>query len=96
MEARHQSLGDVIAMMQRAVVDRPMVDRTDVAGEFDFDLEWVPDASEFNGELRLPMPDPSKAGLVTAMREQLGLRLTPTTGAVPVLIIEGVSRPTDN
>lgn len=96
MEARHQTLGEVVAMMQRAVVDRPMVDRTGATGEFDFDLEWVPDASEFNGELRLPMPDSSKPGLVTAMREQLGLRLQPTSGPVAVLVIEGVERPSEN
>jgi uncharacterized protein (TIGR03435 family) len=37
-----------------------------------------------------------RAGLITALREQLGLRLESTRGPVEVLVIDHVERPTEN
>ena len=38
--------------------------------------------------------DPNGAGMLTALREQLGLRLESTRGPVDVLVIDRVERPT--
>jgi uncharacterized protein (TIGR03435 family) len=40
-----------------------------------------------------PAANEDRPPLVTALREQLGLRLDPTTGAVDVLVVDGAERP---
>jgi uncharacterized protein (TIGR03435 family) len=79
-------------------VDRAVIDKTGLAGAFDFAAEWTPAVqlpppagADLTG---LPVSD--KPGQVTALREQLGLRLQPAEGPVEVLVIERVERPTEN
>jgi len=43
-----------------------------------------------------PPPDFDKPSLVTALREQLGLRLEPRKETFPMLVVETVQRPTEN
>lgn len=66
-----------------SAAQRPVVDRTGLAGEFDFILEY-----DENGVLR--------PTLVTAIREQLGLRLQPSRAPVDVLVVEQAQRPREN
>jgi uncharacterized protein (TIGR03435 family) len=72
-------------------------DRTGLAGYFQFDLTYTPDQLR-NGTARpgLPAVDPNGRSLVTALQEQLGLRLEPTRGPVDVVVIDSVERPTEN
>lgn len=74
----------------RADIQRVVRNRTGLAGKFDLDLEYTPDAVPGD-----PQSAPSSgAGLSTAMKEQLGLRLESTKGPVDVLVIDHVERPT--
>jgi len=59
---------------------RVVVDRTGLAGGWDFDLKWSPPNT--------PNPDPDRPSIFTALQEQLGLRLDATTGPVEVLVID--------
>jgi uncharacterized protein (TIGR03435 family) len=63
---------------------RPVVDRTGLSGRFDFTLTWAPEGST----------DTDAPSIFTALQEQLGLKLEPTTGPVDVLVIDSVERPT--
>jgi uncharacterized protein (TIGR03435 family) len=65
---------------------RVVTNETGLAGEYDFTLEWVQDASAENA-------GPS---LFTALREQLGLRLDPSTRPVTVIVIDHIERPSEN
>jgi uncharacterized protein (TIGR03435 family) len=78
-------------------VGRIVQDRTGLAGYFQFDLTYTPDQLR-NGTARpgLPAVDPNGPSLVTALQEQLGLRLEPTRGPVDVVVIDSVERPTGN
>ena len=65
----------------------PVINRTGIAGKFDWHLEFVP--SNAGDELAGP-------SIFTAMREQLGLKLVPAKGPVDVLLIDHVERPSEN
>ncbi|HET9192656.1 MAG TPA: TIGR03435 family protein [Vicinamibacterales bacterium] len=71
--------------------DRPVLDRTGLDGSFDIDLTYSADN---------PVVDTSNApnapSLITALREQLGLRLESTKAPVEVLVIDRVQTPTEN
>ena len=72
-------------------VGRPVLDRTGLTGTFDIDVTYTPDN---------PVVDTSNApnapSLITALREQLGLRLESMRAPVEVLVIDRVEQPTEN
>lgn len=69
-------------------VRRPVVDRTGLTGEFDVDLNYVPEAQG-------PAIAPTDGGpsIFTALREQLGLKLESQRGPVDVLVVDRAERP---
>lgn len=88
-------------LMQSAVLDRPVVDRTGLQGKWDFTLKWTPDESQFAG-LGVKVPPPSADDpnppppLFTAIKEQLDLALEAQKTNVPVLVIDHVDHPSAN
>jgi len=96
LPARNASMAEFAAVMQSAAMDRPVVDRTGLAGKYDFNLTWTPDDSQFRSlGPRPPAPEnPSVPGLFTAIEEQLGLRMESTRAAVEVLVIDRIEKPT--
>jgi uncharacterized protein (TIGR03435 family) len=76
-------------------VGRVVVDRTDLTGYFDMDLEWTPDqpapARPDNPE---PVIDRKSMSIFTALREQLGVKLENARGPVDVVAIDFVEPPT--
>jgi uncharacterized protein (TIGR03435 family) len=95
LPARNATITQLAAMMQRAVLDRAVVDNTGLSGTYDFDLEWTPDENQFAGQLPRSV-ESTKPSLFTAMQEQLGLRLEATRGPVQALVIDRVERPSEN
>jgi uncharacterized protein (TIGR03435 family) len=81
-------------------VERTVVDRTGLAGNFDFYVKWTPDTLPPGVSRDRPFRmngveiDPSGPSIFTALQEQLGLRLEPTRGPVDVLVVDHVERPT--
>jgi uncharacterized protein (TIGR03435 family) len=83
-------------------VDRPVLDRTGVTGEFDYGL-----SVEFSGRQELAPfghANPSKnhdlavkdlSLLFEIVRDQLGLKLVPTNGPVDVFVIDHVELPVE-
>ncbi|MNC90695.1 hypothetical protein D3C83_68250 [compost metagenome] len=69
-----------------------VVDRTSLEGPFDFHLTYAAAAARGGGPA-LPEDRPS---IFTAVQEQLGLKLEPATAPVEVLVIDGVSLPSEN
>jgi len=74
------------------MVGRPVVDRTGLAGRWDFLLTYTPDALLRAGEL----PPADSPDLFTALREQLGLKLEATTGPVEMFVIDRLEPPSEN
>jgi uncharacterized protein (TIGR03435 family) len=87
--------------MLSMVLGRPVIDKTGFSGLFDVRLDFLPD--ELTAMLPPPPPDAAGAppdsnvpSILTAMQEQLGLRLESTKGPVEVIVIDHVERPTAN
>ena len=100
LNVRNATMGDFVHLMQSAVLDRPVVDQTALAGKWDFELKWTPDDSQFGGMGMRP-PPPSDAAdapppLFTAIQEQLGLKLESQKAQVDVMVIDHVEKPSAN
>ena len=89
-------MAEFASMMQRAVLDRTVVDKTGLSGRYDFDLEWAPDETQFGGHEPRETAEATKPGLFGAIQQQLGLRLVAAKGPVEVLVIDRVDRPSAN
>ncbi len=85
MPARNVSMADLVSVMQRAWLDRAVVDKTGLTGRSDFTLEWTPDETQFGGELPPAHADSQIPPLFTALQQQLGLMLVSTRGPVSAL-----------
>lgn len=96
LPARYASMNEFASVLQRATLERPVVDRTALAGRYDFDLEFAIDETIWGGALGKGSDDAGKPGLFTAIQQQLGLKLQATRGPVPVLVIDHAERPSEN
>lgn len=70
-------------------LERPVVDRTGVTSNFAIRLEWASRKIAADAES-------AKPSLVTALREQLGLKLEATKAPLEVVVIDRVERPSEN
>jgi len=74
------------------LLQRPVVDNTQDARRFDFDLRWSPDVEPL-GAASTASDGPS---LFTALEEQLGLRLVAQRVQADVLVIDHAELPSEN
>jgi uncharacterized protein (TIGR03435 family) len=74
------------------LLQRPVVDNTEDARRFDFDLRWSPDVEPLSTEPAVS----SGPSLFTALEEQLGLRLVTQRVSADVLVIDQAELPSDN
>lgn len=76
---------------------RVVDDRTEIHGNYDFELKFTLQTPYPNGSLAPKPPDDSSApSLFTALQEQLGLKLQATKGTVEVYTIEHIEEPSEN
>jgi uncharacterized protein (TIGR03435 family) len=87
-----------LAITLSQFVQRVVLDRTRLTGNFDFDLTFTPDQLPQGppppGAPPLPPIDPNGPSIFTALQEQLGLKLESSRGPVEVLVIDHVEQPT--
>jgi uncharacterized protein (TIGR03435 family) len=92
--ARNVSIKDLAWELQSAVLDRPVVDQTGLAKRFHFTLSWTPNDFQTSALVGEARKDSEFApSLFTAIREQLGLRLTATRSKADVMVVEQVTLP---
>jgi uncharacterized protein (TIGR03435 family) len=92
--ARSVTMDDFVAMLQRATLDKPTVNRTGLAGKYDFDLKFAQDETQYGGQVPKAPDDAQSPPLFTAMQEQLGLKLQATKGMVSAMVVDGAVKPT--
>jgi uncharacterized protein (TIGR03435 family) len=78
------------------LLDRPVLDKTDLTGRFDFDLSWRPDPTQFSGQGDKVPSNPDDPDLFTALQQQLGLRLEAQKALAPVVVLDSAEKPSDN
>jgi uncharacterized protein (TIGR03435 family) len=96
LPAKNATMSDFASLLQRALLDRPVVDRTGLTGRYDFDLDWAPDETQFGGEVPVAPADAPAPPFFTAIQQQLGLRLEATHGSVDAFVIEHAEPPGAN
>ena len=77
------------------VVGRTVVDRTGLTGRYDFLVEYTPDPPA-GAPPGGPPADPDRPSIYAALQEQLGLKLDAQRGAVDVLVVDAIQRPTED
>jgi len=77
-----------LARLLGSQLDRPLIDRTALAGHFNFDMSFLP-----LGLTPVPDADLSAPSLFAAVQEQLGLKLEATRAGVEFFVIDRVERP---
>jgi uncharacterized protein (TIGR03435 family) len=100
LHVQNATMGDFCGLMQSAVLDRPVVDRTGLDGKWTFILKWTPDESQFAG-LGVKVPPPTDAAdapppLFRAIQEQLDMKLDAQKTAVDVMVVDHVDHPSPN
>lgn len=89
----------MMANVLSGFVGRLVVDRSELAGSFDFELTFDPSSAAPappGAPLGPALRDDTTPSIVTALREQLGLKLDSTRGPVEVLIVDSAEPPTEN
>ena len=88
---------DYFAFRLSQLMDRPVVDLTNLHGGYDFTLEYTrelppgfPDGGKINGE----EPDTSGPTVFAAVKQQLGPELKAQKGPVEVIVIDRAEKPT--
>ena len=74
------------------ILERPVVDRTGLAETYDFQLKFALGTSASGKQSE----ELTGASLSTALKEQLGLRLTRKEAPVSTWVIERADKPTEN
>ncbi len=100
-------MADVLANQ----LGRAVIDKTGLTGEYDYSLEFSPEGLARGGLAGLPPPPPGVGGpppenppadqdapsLLTAVQEQLGLKLESKKGPMDLLVIDHAEKtPTEN
>jgi uncharacterized protein (TIGR03435 family) len=82
------------AQILTGALERPVIDRTGLAGVYDFRFESSVEDTMFH-EMRLE-PTDNPPSVFDAIQQQLGLKLESTKGPVEVLVIERAEKPSEN
>jgi len=83
------------------ILDRPVIDQTNLSGGYDFDVAFTPelplDRTPPEGTLRNAAPlDTSGPTIFEAVRQQLGLKLERQKGPADIMVIDHAEKPVEN
>jgi len=94
-----------LAYMLTRGLERPVLDKTGLTGNYDFKITFSPDQSQTQspsteggatGSTPTVALDSTAPALITAVEEQLGLKLRSGKGPVEIIVIDRVERPAGN
>jgi uncharacterized protein (TIGR03435 family) len=93
-----EQLADTLTRELSRELSRPVMDKTGVAGRYDFALNWTPETETEAGNDARDDSASADAGpsIFTAIQEQMGLKLESAKGPVQVLVIDQAEMPQEN
>ena len=91
MRGRGIPLSYLASALTRSV-GRVVIDQTDLAGAFDYELQWTPEQASAGTDTQTM----GGVSVFTALQEQLGLKLDSGRAPVEVLVIDSVEKPSPN
>jgi uncharacterized protein (TIGR03435 family) len=91
---RNVTLQEFLAEIQRLALDRPIVDKTGIMGKYDIDFQFTREGLNSLGMTELP--NSAAPNLITAMDQELGLKLQGAKTAVDVIVIDRADPPSPN
>jgi uncharacterized protein (TIGR03435 family) len=89
----HAGSLDQLSTLLGSILNRPVINKTGIAGAFDFFLEYSSDLNTANAAPTAPSDESAYPSIFTAVQEKLGLRLEATKGPGEFLVIDQVERP---
>jgi uncharacterized protein (TIGR03435 family) len=101
LEASSTTIANFAKSLSR-MLDRTVVDKTGITGEFPVHLAFTPDASHQAPDAAGPLPAGGAAvsdlgpDIFAAMQGQLGLTLKSAKGPAEILVIDHVEKPSEN
>lgn len=88
------SIDDFIGELGRVVVDRPIVDQTDLTGVYNISFKFTREEADALGMTDLP--DTAPPNLLNVLPQELGLSLKGTKASVDVVVIDRAEPPPAN
>jgi uncharacterized protein (TIGR03435 family) len=96
LTSTNETMAEFASSLQQAVVDRPVVNRTELTERFDFQFTFAPDGSQFGGMHLPPQNDEGAAPSLFTAIQDLGLKLDAFKIPVDVLVIDHAAMPSAN
>src|ERR1035437_7525422 len=81
-----------LALSLRYFAGRPVIDKTGLEGRYDVQLDF----DMYSARGQTPPADYDKPSLEQALEDQLGLLMVPAKMAMPMYVVESISRPSEN
>jgi bla regulator protein blaR1 len=103
LEARAMQL-EVLTKLLSMRLGRTLIDKTGLTGRYDISLKLEPDSTQSDplgiegtaNPNRVPSADLSDPSILTAIEEQLGLKLEPGKAPEEIWVIDSVEKPSEN
>lgn len=100
LEGRGVSMDALAQTLSQTELNRTVLNKTGLTGAFDMNLTWevdpaAPGLDDGRGGPRI-QDSSEKASILTALQEQLGLKLEAGRGPVEVLVIDRIEQPSAN
>jgi uncharacterized protein (TIGR03435 family) len=97
-KATRESIGDFVQLVGVSA-DRPVVDKTGITGDIDYDILISPPGGGGGGDdVGRPKTSPEDVNraIIYAVIDQLGLKLEPAKDSIAVLVVDKVDKPSAN
>ena len=97
------SISSFVNALSGLNLGRPIIDKTNLSGKYDFKLQWTRDMvadTDVGGAASdsgvIDSSPTSFPPLFTALREQLGLKLESRRGTIDALVVDAIEKPSPN